>query len=272
MQTTISAFYKFVAISDPDALQTAVAAVGCANDIKGTILIAREGINATVCGPDEGVRALLKWLRSDDRFCDLVSKESYAGAPAFRRFKVKVKPEIVTFGHPEIDPVASVGTYVPPEQWNALIEEPGVILVDTRNSYEFDIGTFKGAIDPKTTTFREFPKFVSDELDPARDRKVAMFCTGGIRCEKATAYLRSQGFNDVYHLEGGILKYLEVVPPSESLWQGECFIFDNRVAVEHGVKPGRARLCKKCGFPTRDAVDEAEICPKCSGTSAASAI
>lgn len=266
MQTTVSTFYKFVRIDDPQALKVELAAFGCRHAIKGTILIAHEGINATVCGRDLDVRALLTRLRSDARFADLVTKESYAEAPTFRRFKVKVKPEIVTFGHPEIDPVGDVGAYVAPENWNALIEEDGVIVVDTRNAYEYDVGTFKGAIDPKTANFREFAAFVDSALAEARDRKVAMFCTGGIRCEKATAYLRAKGFENVYHLEGGILKYLEVVKPEQSLWQGECFIFDERVALGHGVTPGHARLCLACGYPVRDAASAPHVCPKCGGT------
>jgi UPF0176 protein len=269
MQITVSAFYKFVTVEDPEALRDRVAPEACRLGIKGTILIAREGINATICGDDAGVRSLLAFLRADPRFDNLVSKESYCDAPTFRRLKVKVKPEIVTFGHPDIDPIQNAGTYVAAEQWNALIAQPDVLVIDTRNTYEYAIGTFNGAIDPHTKTFREFADFVDLNLDPARDKKVAMFCTGGIRCEKATAYLRARGFDDVYHLEGGILKYLEVIPESESLWTGECFIFDDRVALEHGVTPGQTRLCRKCGFPHRDDMSaqpgtSADLCQNCS--------
>ncbi|MEQ1671695.1 MAG: rhodanese-related sulfurtransferase [Hyphomicrobium sp.] len=267
MRITISAFYKFVAIDDPETLKAEVAAIGCQHGIKGTILVAHEGINSTVSGTADGIAALLGWLRADSRFSDLISKESYADAHPFGRFKVKVKPEIVTFGHPEVNPAKGAGTYVPPQQWNALIEQPDVLVVDTRNSYEFDIGTFRGAVDPKTQTFRQFAKFVDETLDPSRHRRVAMFCTGGIRCEKSTAYLRAQGFDEVYHLEGGILKYLEVVPEAESLWQGECFIFDERVALEHGVKPGSYQKCPRCGYPVRRsaaAADATAACPNCT--------
>ena len=249
MSITVSAFYKFVAIDDPETLKTSLAAVGCRLAIKGTILVAGEGINGTVSGSADGISDLLTWLRSDQRFSNLASKHSFAPEHPFRRFKVKVKPEIVTFGHPEVNPGRDAGTYVSPQDWNALIQQPDVVVVDTRNTYEYEIGTFRGAIDPKTQTFRQFSKFVDDELDPARHRRVAMFCTGGIRCEKSTAYLRAQGFDQVYHLEGGILKYLEVVPAAESLWEGECFIFDDRVAVEHSLKPGHTQLCRICGFP-----------------------
>lgn len=268
MTTTISAFYKFVSIEDPGKLKVVLAARGCALGLKGTILVANEGINATISGTADGIAEFLAALRSDGRFSNLVSKESINTDHPFRRFKVKVKPEIVTFGQPDLDPASNAGTYVRPEDWNALIQDPDVVVIDTRNFYEFGIGTFEGAIDPKTDTFRDFPRFVGENLDPARDRKVAMFCTGGIRCEKATAYMRSQGFADVYHLEGGILKYLEVVPKEQSLWRGECFIFDERIALEHGVTPGDYGQCRSCGFPVRrdertlSGVDQ--ICDACA--------
>ncbi len=273
MSITVSTFYKFVSIADPAAFKAEVAVFGCARGLKGTILVAREGINATVSGPPDAIADLLGWLRSDARFRDLVSKESFAEVHPFRRFKVKVKPEIVTFGHPDIDPVANAGTYVPPERWNALIQDPDVIVIDTRNRYEYDIGTFQGAVDPGTQTFREFSTFVGEALDPSKHHKVAMFCTGGIRCEKATAYMRAQGFPDVYHLEGGILKYLEVIPQADSLWQGECFISDERVALEHGVTPGDYQLCPDCGYPIHrpsSADGAAGVCPKCASRANAS--
>jgi len=272
MQITVSTFYKFVPITDTEALQSSLAGLGCKLGIKGTILIAREGINATISGTRDAIATFLASLRADGRLCDLVTKESSATAHPFRRLKVKVKPEIVTFGHPDIDPIANTGAYVRPEDWNALIQDPDVLVIDTRNTYEYDIGTFQGAVDPKTQTFRDFSTFVSDELDPARHRKVAMFCTGGIRCEKATAYMRAQGFNEVYHLEGGILKYLEVIPKDQSLWQGECFIFDERVALEHGVTPGDYGQCRSCGYPVRRSDDTQEIdsiCTKCAAKASA---
>lgn len=266
MTVTISAFYKFVAIADPAQLQTVAIEVCRQHAIKGTILLAHEGINATVSGPAEGVASLLIWLRSDVRFRDLESKDSAAPQHPFKRMKVKVKPEIVSFGHPEVRPALGVGTYVRAEDWNALIQEPGVVIVDTRNTYEYGIGTFPGAIDPGTQTFREFAAFADTELAARRNQKVAMFCTGGIRCEKATAYLQANGFNQVYHLQGGILKYLEVVPQADSLWQGECYVFDKRVALEHGVIPAGYRHCNSCGVPVRLTVSDSPdpLCVICS--------
>jgi UPF0176 protein len=251
MTVTVSAFYKFITIADPLTLRDEVDTLCRRLGIFGTVLIASEGINATVSGGSEHIAELHALLRSSERFADLQTKESQASAHPFRRLKVKVKPEIVTFGHPEISPATTAGIYVAPEDWNALIQDPSVIVVDTRNTYEVDIGTFPGAIDPKTQTFSQFAAFADAELKSRRNQKIAMFCTGGIRCEKATAYLRAQGFEDVYHLQGGILKYLEVVPVGESLWQGECFIFDDRVALAHGVKPAGYCKCQECGWPVR---------------------
>ncbi|MGE0024338.1 MAG: rhodanese-related sulfurtransferase [Hyphomicrobium sp.] len=261
MQLTVTAFYKFVAIADAGALRDRLLAVAATHAIKGTILIAPEGINATVAGPEDGIRALLAELRRDPRFADLVSKESSAAVMPFGRLKVRLKREIVTLRRPEADPARAVGTYVKPEDWNALIAEPDVLLIDTRNAYEVAIGTFEGAIDPATRAFTEFPEFVAAKLDPARDRRIAMFCTGGIRCEKASSYLLAQGFPEVYHLEGGILKYLETVPPEESRWRGECFVFDGRVALEHGLEPGTHVMCEACGAPM---AADAPQCPACS--------
>jgi UPF0176 protein len=260
MTIVVSTFYKFAVVSDPVALEADVAALCCRHGIKGTFLVAPEGINASVSGAPESVAELMTWLRLDIRFQDLESKDSFATDHPFRRLKVKVKPEIVTFGHPEIDPVAA-GTHVRAEDWNALIQQPDVVVIDTRNAYEVGIGTFPGAIDPATQTFQEFAAFADRELDARRHQKIAMFCTGGIRCEKATAYLRARGFGEVYHLQGGILKYLDTVPATESLWQGACFIFDERVALEHGVRAGGHRLCGRCGAPVK--VDEQ--CQVCRG-------
>ncbi len=246
---TVSAFYKFTTIADPAALRNELAARAVHHNIKGTILLAEEGINATIAGRDPDVRAILSWLRDDGRFPDLVSKESYASAPPFQRMKVKLKREIVTLGVEGLDSEKGTGTYVKPEDWNALISNPGVVLIDTRNLYEVGIGSFPNAIDPGTRTFTEFPAFVKNTLDPEKHKKVAMFCTGGIRCEKASAFMLSLGFPEVYHLEGGILKYLETVPEDQSLWQGECFVFDERVAVGQGVAEGTHTMCRACGFP-----------------------
>lgn len=265
MSVTVTAFYKFVAIDDPQALRERIFGLAHAEDIKGTVLVAPEGINGTVAGPDPGIRRLFSHLRNDPRFADLVSKESYVEAPPFGRLKVRLKREIVTLRRPEANPAERVGTYVKPQDWNALLAEPDVVLIDTRNAYEIAIGTFEGAIDPATRTFGEFPDFVAANLDPKRDKRIAMFCTGGIRCEKASAYLLSQGFPEVYHLEGGILKYLETVPPEESLWQGECFVFDERVALAHGVKRGKHVLCRACGTPVPEG-DEARHRTECRRT------
>lgn len=249
MTVTVSTFYKFVSVADPPALKHELASYCCARAIKGTILVAPEGINATVSGRDESVRGLLAHLRADPRFEGLVSKESFADGHPFGRLKVRLKREIVTLKAPEADPTSKVGTYVKPEDWNALIARDDVVLIDTRNDYEVAIGTFEGAVDPGTRVFSEFPAFVSSQLDPAKTPKVAMFCTGGIRCEKASAYMLAHGFGEVYHLEGGILKYLETIPPEQSLWRGECFVFDERVSLDHGVVPGTHRLCPNCGAP-----------------------
>ncbi len=261
---TISAFYKFVTIDDCEALRVSLLDLCQRHGIKGTILLATEGINGTISGRAEDLRAVLAALRSDARFAGLVTKESYAGDHPFQRLKVKIKPEIVTFGAPEADPSLHVGTYVAPQNWNALINQPDVVVIDTRNAYEVVIGSFPGALDPQTKAFSEFQDFAKSHLNPGQHPKVAMFCTGGIRCEKASAYLLSLGFPEVYHLEGGILKYLETVPPEQSLWQGECFVFDERVALEHGVQPGTHRPCPDCGFPLSAAGNIEAQCPNCS--------
>ncbi len=217
--------------------------------IHGTLLLAAEGINGTVAGKRKAVDHLLQWLRNKDEFKNLVHKESYVEAQPFNRTKVKLKKEIVTMGVEDIDPNDIVGTYVKSKDWNALITDPDVLLVDTRNDYEVAIGTFKGALNPETETFREFPAFVKGNLDTNKHKKVAMFCTGGIRCEKSTAYLKQQGFDEVYHLEGGILKYLEEVPANDTQWQGECFVFDNRVSVDHNLDKGQYDQCYGCRMP-----------------------
>jgi len=247
-----AALYKFVHLPNYAALQTPIHAACEAYHIKGTILLATEGINGTIAGLPENMHKVLHFLRTDTiftgAFADLEHKESFANEHPFYRMKVRLKKEIVTLGVSGVSPTKQVGTYVKPENWNALISDPDVILIDTRNDYEVDIGTFKGAIDPKTTTFREFPSFVK-KLDPAKNKKIAMFCTGGIRCEKASSYMLSQGFDEVYHLQGGILKYLENIPEAESLWQGECFVFDQRVAVKHGLDVGEFDQCYACRHP-----------------------
>jgi len=248
-QVVVCALYKFVTLDDYQALREPLREVMETNGVRGTLLLAQEGINGTVAASREGIDALLAWLRADERLADTVYKESFDDHNPFYRTKVKLKKEIVTMGVEGIDPKQVVGTYVKPADWNALISDPDVVLVDTRNDYEVQVGTFKGAINPETDTFREFPDYVKSELDPAKQKKVAMFCTGGIRCEKSTAYLKEQGFDEVYHLEGGILKYLEEVPEAESMWQGECFVFDNRVTVNHQLEKGQYDQCHACRMP-----------------------
>ncbi|ASP40134.1 hypothetical protein CHH28_16270 [Bacterioplanes sanyensis] len=254
----VCAMYKFVTLENFAALRQPLLDVMLANEVKGTLLLAQEGINGTVAGSRAGIDAVLEHLRQDERLKDIDYKESFDKEQPFYRTKVKLKKEIVTMGVEGIDPKRVVGTYVKPHDWNALISDPDVVLVDTRNDYEVGIGTFKGAIDPNTKTFREFPQYVQDNLDPAQHKKVAMFCTGGIRCEKSTAYLKEQGFDEVYHLEGGILKYLEEVPAEESLWQGECFVFDNRVTVNHQLEKGDYDQCHACRRPITEQDKQSE--------------
>ena len=248
-QYVTCAMYKFVALPHFESLRQPLLDVMNDNQIFGTLLLAAEGINGTVSSTREGIDKLLAWLDEQPGLENIDSKESYDSKIPFYRTKVKLKKEIVTMGVEGIDPKETVGTYVQPADWNALISDPDVVLVDTRNDYEVKIGTFKNAIDPKTTTFREFPKWSKENLDPNTNKKVAMFCTGGIRCEKSTAFLKEQGFDEVYHLQGGILKYLEKVPEKDSLWQGECFVFDNRVTVDHNLEAGSYDQCHACRMP-----------------------
>lgn len=268
----VCAMYRFVALPDYVALRDKLLSVMESLQIKGSLLLASEGINGTVAGLRESIDALIAWLQQDERFAQLDCKFSTAHELPFYRTKVKLKKEIVTMGVEGIDPRTVVGTYVKPKDWNALIADPEVLLVDTRNNYEVELGSFEGAINPNTESFREFPEYVRAHLDPARHKKVAMFCTGGIRCEKSTAYLKSQGFEEVYHLEGGILKYLEDVPQSESKWRGDCFVFDNRVAVDHSLKESVYDLCHACRLPIREEdkqhpLYEAGVaCHRCHGT------
>ena len=269
MTQVVATFYKFVKLPDFAQMQAPLLAYCQAQGIRGTILLAAEGINGTIAGCRQAIDSVLSFLRSDPRLIDLEHKESHADSPPFDRLKVRLKKEIVTLGLPEIDPSDRVGTYVSPQEWNALISDPEVTLIDARNDYEVSIGTFKGAQNPKTSSFRQFPDYVRTHLDPTQHKKVAMFCTGGIRCEKATSLMMAQGFQEVYHLQGGILKYLEEVAPEESLWQGECFVFDQRVAVEHGLEAGTHEMCRSCGHPiaesdkTSSHYQEGISCPHC---------
>jgi len=249
----VAALYKFVALPDYRELREPLLDVCLNAGVKGTLLLATEGINGTIAGSRLAIDEVLAYLKSDARFNDIDHKESLDSELPFYRMKVKLKKEIVTMGREGIDPKILVGHYVEPQDWNALITDPEVTVIDTRNHYECDIGSFEGAINPQTTTFKEMPAFVDQQLDPAKHKKVAMFCTGGIRCEKSTAYLLEQGFDEVYHLKGGILKYLEEVPTEKSLWQGECFVFDNRVAVDHDLNVGSYDQCHGCRHPITEA-------------------
>ncbi|MEL6159068.1 MAG: rhodanese-related sulfurtransferase [Cyanobacteria bacterium J06623_5] len=269
MPFTVAAFYKFAALSDYAALQNPLQAVCQSQQIKGTILLAQEGINGTIAGSAGGVSAVLSYIRSDKRLSDIDIKTSQAAELPFAKLKVRLKKEIVTIGLPDVSPTKQVGTYVSPKQWNDIIADPEVTVIDTRNEYEVGMGTFQGAIDPRTEVFNEFPGYVKQNLDPGKNKKVAMFCTGGIRCEKASSFMLSQGFEEVYHLKGGILKYLEEVPEAESLWKGECFVFDERVAIKHRLEPGTYGMCYACGHPisaadqAQDSYESEVSCPHC---------
>lgn len=250
MAFTVAALYQFVPFDDPAALQSGLANSCRALGIKGTLLLAREGINGTLAGPAQAIDAILDQVRALPGCAGLEVKFSEAADMPFHRMKVRLKKEIVTLGVDGIDPARDVGRYVEPEDWNALITDPATIVIDTRNDYEVKIGTFKGALDPKTRSFSEFPDWFRAHRAEFGDKpQVAMFCTGGIRCEKSTALLRAEGIENVAHLKGGILKYLESVSPAQSLWEGECFVFDERVSVGHGLVPGTHSLCRACRMP-----------------------
>lgn len=265
----IIALYKFVDL--PDAESFGMQLLNTCNqlEIKGTFLVATEGLNGTVAGSREAIDQLLCYLKNEPRFSDLSYKESYAEIEPFQKMKVKLKEEIVTLKVPGIDPTKKVGTYVKPNDWNALIRDPETLVIDTRNHYEYELGTFEHAIDPMTENFRDFPEYVKQQLDPQKHKKVAMFCTGGIRCEKATAFMLEQGFETVYHLEGGILQYLQDIPKEESLWKGDCFVFDERIAVDHHLQPCDYVMCKQCDEVVSKAAqesiyfEEGVSCPRC---------
>lgn len=245
----VAAFYRFAAIADPRALREELRVLTCELDMRGTILVAAEGLNGTVAGAPGAIARLVDHLRNLPDFASLEVKYSEAPHMPFHRMKVRMKREIVTMGVESLDPAGGAGRYVRPADWNALIDDPDTVVIDTRNEYEVALGTFAGSLDPRTASFREFPQWARENAGRLRGRRVAMFCTGGIRCEKATAYMRSLGVKEVFHLEGGILKYLEDVPAEQSRWQGECFVFDERVAVGHGLDIGEARLCRGCRRP-----------------------
>jgi len=245
----VAALYRFTKFPDFESFRRPLRELMLEKEVRGTLLLAAEGINGTIAGSREAIDSTLAWLREDDRFRGLQVKESYVNENPFYRTKVKLKKEIVTMGVENIDPNHIVGTYVDALDWNNLIGDPEVLLLDTRNKYEVEIGTFKNAVNPETDSFREFPEYVEKNLDPIKHKKIAMFCTGGIRCEKSTAYLKQQGFDDVYHLKGGILKYLEEVSEENTLWEGECFVFDNRVTVNHQLEQGSYDQCHACRMP-----------------------
>ncbi len=268
-----TAMYHFVSLPHFKTFREPLLQFCVSRDIKGTLLLADEGINGTVAGSEKCITELLYYLKTDPifegHFKNLGHKESWSDKHPFYRMKVKLKKEIVTLGVPGVSPIKMVGKYVKPQDWNTIISDPEVVLIDTRNDYEYAIGTFKNAINPKTTTFREFPEYVKTHLDPKKHKKVAMFCTGGIRCEKASSYMMREGFEEVYHLEGGILKYLEEVKPEESFWQGECFVFDQRVAIKHGLEMGEYDQCYACRYPLSaedlksDKYTKGISCPHC---------
>ncbi|EEF80566.1 oxygen-dependent tRNA uridine(34) hydroxylase TrhO [Methylophaga thiooxydans] len=268
-EIVVCALYKFVTLDNYQALKQPLLTFMLERDVRGTLLLAKEGINGTVAGSRSAIDALLEYLQQDERLQPISYKESFTDSPPFMRTRVKLKKEIVTMGVDGIDPKQAVGTYVKPQQWNQLISEPDVLLIDTRNDYEVQVGTFKNAVNPKTESFREFPDYVKSQLDPNKHKKVAMFCTGGIRCEKSTAFLKEQGFDEVYHLEGGILKYLEDVPEQESMWEGDCFVFDDRVTVNHQLEKGDYDQCHACRLPITEQDKQSPLyqkgvsCPHC---------
>ena len=268
---TVAALYHFARLPDPAARQAPLLALCRQGGLCGTLLLAPEGINGTIAGPRDAVLAMMDHIRAWPGFGSLSWKESEAQTPPFGRMKVRLKAEIVTMGQPDVDPAAAVGRYVAPSDWNALISAPDVAVIDTRNDYEVQIGTFRGAIDPGTKSFREFPAWWAGNAHRFEGKRIAMFCTGGIRCEKSTNFLMSQGVDQVYHLQGGILKYLEEVPESDSAWQGECFVFDQRVSLTHGLAQGRHGMCRACRRPLapedrdRPEYEEGVCCHRCAG-------
>lgn len=272
---TVAALYRFAPVADPAALRLHLLDL-CGTQVRGTLLVAHEGINGTIAGPEADIARVIDGVRALPGFERLELKYSTASAMPFHRMKVRVKAEIVTMGQPDIDPVEGVGTYVSPQDWNALIADPDTVVIDTRNDYEGEIGAFAGAVQPNTRTFREFADWFRTEgralLDRPTPPKVAMYCTGGIRCEKSTAFLKAEGVTDVHHLHGGVLRYLETVPQADSLWEGECFVFDERVAVGHNLTPGTHTLCRGCRMPVSEAGRaspnylEGVCCDRCHGT------
>lgn len=268
----VAALYRFARFPDPKALRQALLDLCETHGIKGTLLLAQEGINGTIAGTEAALETVLAHIRTLPDCADITVKRSHAQDLPFHRMKVRIKREIVTMGEPAIDPLGGTGTYVKPAEWNALIDSPDTVVIDTRNAYEVKVGTFAHAIDPQTDSFSDFPAWARAHRAELEGKKIAMFCTGGIRCEKSTAFLKAEGLNDVFHLEGGILQYLEDVPATESRWEGECFVFDERVAVVHGLAPGTHTLCRACRMPVSPEdrasglFEEGIACPACAGT------
>lgn len=254
----IAAFYHFTELPDRDEWAERMVDHGLSVGLRGTLIFAHEGVNSTCAGSPEAIDATIALLKSDPRFAEMEVKYSYADFNPFPKFKVKKKPEIVTFRQDGADPRDEVGTYLEPREWNELISDPDVITIDTRNDYEVGVGRFKGAINPNTDDFTEFAKFVDQHLASQKDKKIAMYCTGGIRCERSTAYLKKKGFKDVYHLKGGILRYMELMPKANSLWEGDCFVFDYRVAVDHDLQPAKWKINPETGDPAPMSEDEIE--------------
>ena len=267
--TAVAALYRFVRLDDYESMREPLLNFCTERGVKGTLLLAHEGVNGTISGGKTAIADVLSYLRSDERLTDLDCKFSYHEERPFLRMKVKLKREIVTMGLAGVDPNQSVGRYASPEEWNELVDDPECLVIDTRNDYEVEIGSFRGAINPGTKSFRDFPAWVDENLDPQKHKKVAMFCTGGIRCEKSTSLLVSKGFDDVWHLKGGILNYLEQTPEASTRWEGECFVFDSRVAVNHQLEKGQYDQCFACRFPLDDAQKESPqyvlgvSCPRC---------
>jgi len=271
MTWTVAALYKFVEIADRETVQAELKAFAKPLDIYGSLLVANEGINGTICAPtDDAMQQMINFIDEKIGLDRMELKYSTATLRPFRRLKIRLKQEIVTLRQNHVDPTKQVGHYLTPREWHDMLKaNPDMPVIDTRNDYETEIGTFRGALDPKTKTFTEFPDFVQNHLNPEKNKKVAMFCTGGIRCEKASSYMLAEGYDEVYHLKGGILQYLEDIPEEESLWDGECYVFDHRVSVGHGLKQGTYDYCFGCGFPisatdkAHDSFEDGICCARC---------
>ena len=270
MKQTVATFYKFVDLPDFETLAEQLKQRCEEAEVLGTVILATEGINATLAGPKKGVDEVMAFLRSDHRLTDMKHRESVTESFAFHRLRIIKRPEIVTLGDPSVNPNEAVGEHVEPEDWNALVSDPETVLIDVRNDYEVEVGTFHGAIDPKTETFGEWDAYVKKRHGENKDKKVAMFCTGGIRCEKASAHLLKNGFDKVYHLKGGILHYLQKIAPEDSMWEGECFVFDHRVSVVHGLEEGECEVCFGCRWPLKkedlasSLYEPGVCCPRCA--------